>query len=216
MAAGSQRPRGAASNFDYWLRRCEAFRVDSPQGRVGFVEEVRYASRYDRPDVIAVRVGLLGRLLLILPVGEVAEILPREERIILHRSPRPTATERLQDWRERVQPGASRGGANSEVEAVAAGTKCIEAQREVEAVIERLRHRIGLRRGRGAEREMTPDVEASTEPSAEKPSAEEQAGEKPAAEETPAETAAEAVLAEEPAAEEPSVEEQRGGEQTTT
>jgi hypothetical protein len=220
MAAGPQRPRDAASNFDYWLRRCEGFRVDAPQGRVGFVEEVRYASRYDRPDVIAVRVGLLGRLLVIVPVGEVAEILPREERIILHRSPRPTATERLQDWRERVQPGPLRGGANTEVEAVAAGTKCIEAQREVGAVIERLRHRIGLGRGRGAEREMTPDVEASTEPSAEEPpaeepSAEEQA-EKPAAEATPAEAAAEAVRAEEPAAEEPPVEEQRGGEQTTT
>jgi hypothetical protein len=66
---------------------------------------VRYASRCDRPDLIAVRVGLLGRLLLIFPVGEVAEILPREERIILPRSPRPTATERLRDWRERVQPG---------------------------------------------------------------------------------------------------------------
>jgi hypothetical protein len=159
MAAGPQRPRDAASNFDYWLRRCEGFRVDAPQGRVGFVEEVRYASRLDRPDVIAVRVGLLARLLLIVPVGEVAEILPREERIVLHRSPR---------------------------------------------------------------QEMTPDVEASTEPSAEEPSAEEpsaeeQAGEKPAAEATPAEAAAEAVLAEEPEpAEEPPVEEQRGGEQTTT
>ena len=221
MAAGSQRPRGAASNFDYWLRRCEGFRVDAPQGRVGFVEEVRYASRCDRPDAIAVRVGLLGRLLLIIPVGEVAEILPREERILLHRSPRRTATERLRDWREAVQPGARRGGANSEVEAVAAGTKRIEAQREVEAVIERLRHRIGFRRGRGAEREMTPDVEASAEPSAEEPSAEEpsaeeQAGEKPAAEATPAETAAEAAPTGEPAAEEPPVEEQRGGEQTTT
>jgi hypothetical protein len=114
MAAGPQRPRDAASSFDYRLRRCEGFRVDSPQGRVGFVEEVRYASRCDRPDLIAVRVGLLGRLLLILPVEEVAEILPRAERIVLRRSPRPTATERLQDWRERVQPGARRGGANGE------------------------------------------------------------------------------------------------------
>jgi hypothetical protein len=216
MAAGPQRPRDAASNFDYWLRRCEGFRVDAPQGRVGFVEEVRYASRCDRPDAIAVRVGLLGRLLLIVPVGEIAEILPREERILLHRSPRRTATERLRDWREAVQPGALRGGANSEVEGVATGTKRIEAQREVEAVIERLRHRIGLRFGRGGEREMTPDVEASAEPSAEEPSAEEQAGEKPAAEATPAERAAEAVPAEEPAAEEPPVEEQSGGEQTTT
>jgi hypothetical protein len=61
-----------------WLpaHRPKGFRVDSPQGRVGFVEEVRYATRCDRPDVIAVRAGLLGRLLLILPVEEVAEILP--------------------------------------------------------------------------------------------------------------------------------------------
>jgi hypothetical protein len=214
MAAGPQRPRDAASNFDYWLRRCEGFRVDSPQGRVGFVEEVRYAPRCDRPDLIAVRVGLLGRLLLIVPVEEVAEILPSEERVVLHRSPRPTATERLRDWRERVQPGAPRGGANSEVEGVAAGTKRIEAQREVEVVIERLTHRIGLRLGRGGEREMTPDVEASAEPSAEEPSAEEQAGEEPAAEEAPAETTAEAPTAE-PAPEEPAASEQRGEEETT-
>jgi hypothetical protein len=53
MVAGPQRPNGAASNVDYWLRRCEGFHVDSPDGRVGFVEEVRYASRLDRPDVIA-------------------------------------------------------------------------------------------------------------------------------------------------------------------
>jgi hypothetical protein len=50
MAAGSQRPGGAASNFDHRLRRCRGFRVDSPHGRVGFVDEVRYASRFDRPD----------------------------------------------------------------------------------------------------------------------------------------------------------------------
>ncbi len=108
MAAGSQVPGGAASNFDHWLRRCEGFRVDSPQGRVGVVEEVRYASRFDRPDVIAVRAGRLGRLLLIVPVGEIAEILPNEERIVLRRSPRPTATERLQDVRGRGRPGARR------------------------------------------------------------------------------------------------------------
>jgi hypothetical protein len=97
MAAGPHRPRGGASDLDYWLRRCEGFRVDSPQGRVGFVEEVRYATRCDRPDLIAVRAGLLGRRLLILPVAEVAEILPGEELLVLHRSPRPTATERPQN-----------------------------------------------------------------------------------------------------------------------
>jgi hypothetical protein len=106
MATSSQRPRGAASNVDCWLRRCEGFRVDSPQGPVGFVEEVRHASRLDRPDVIAVRAGFLGRLLVTVPVGEIAEILPRDELIVLHRSPRLIATERSQNGREPVQPWA--------------------------------------------------------------------------------------------------------------
>jgi hypothetical protein len=209
MAAGPQRLSGAASNGDYWLRRCEGFRVDSPDGRVGFVEEVRYASRLDRPDVIAVRVGLLARLLLIVPVGEIAEILPREERIVLHRSPRPTATERLQPGREGSQPGGRRKAANREVEGAAAGAKRFDVQKEVEAVIERLRRRIAFRLGKGGEREMTPDVEASAEPSAEEPSTEEpsaaeQAEEEPAAEEEAAvEAAGEAGPVEEPAAEEP-------------
>jgi hypothetical protein len=203
MAAGPQRPRDAASDFDYWLRRCEGFRVDSPQGRVGFVEEVRYASRCDRPDLIAVRVGLLGRLLLIVPVGEVEEILPSEERIVLHRSPRPTATERARGLRRLVEVGGAGRAVNSEVHGVAAGaTRAV--QREAKAVIKRVTRRIGLRLGRGGEGEMTSDVEPSVEPSAEGAPAEEQATEVPAAEEAPAE----AVRAEEPATEEPTGEEQ--------
>jgi hypothetical protein len=181
---------------------------------------VRYASRLDRPDVIVVRVGLLARLLLIVPVGEIAEILPGDGRIVLHRSPRPTPKERLQNRRERVQPGGGRRAPNSEVAGVSAGAMHIKARKEVEAVIERLMRRIGLRFGKGGEREMTPDVEASAEPSAEEPSteessAEERPEEEPAAEEAPAEAAAEAVPAEEPAAEEPPVEEQTTEEQTT-
>jgi hypothetical protein len=136
MVAGPQRPRGAASNFDYWLRRCEGFRVDAPQGRVGFVEEVRYASRCDRPDVIAVRAGFLGRLLLIVPVGEVAEILPGKELVVLRSSPRLAATER-RDLRERSQPRGRRGAGSGEVDEVEAGAKGDEAQQEVEAVTER-------------------------------------------------------------------------------
>jgi hypothetical protein len=177
---------------------------------------VRYASRLDRPDVVAVRAGLLARLLLIVPVGEVAEILPRDELIFLHRSPRPTATERLQDRRERVPSGTrrqspkQRGGRRA-----GAGAMRIEARKEVEAVFERLMRRIGLRSARGGEQEMTPDVEASAEPSAEEPSPEESSAkeqpEEPAAEEAPAEAASEAV----PAAEEPPVEDQTSEEQTT-
>jgi hypothetical protein len=109
-------------------------------------------------------------------------------------------------------PGA---GTTREVEGVPAGAKRIATQREVKAVIKRLTRLIGLRLGRGGEREMTttttttttaPDVEASAEPRAEKPPAEEQAEER-AAEEAPAEEAAEAAPAEEPAAEAPPAEE---------
>jgi hypothetical protein len=103
MACGRPRPSGTASDVGYWLRRCDGFRVDSPEGRVGVVEEVRYASRCDRPDAIAVRAGLLGRLLLVVPVAEVAWILPAREQVVLHRSPRATATERTQDLRGRIQ-----------------------------------------------------------------------------------------------------------------
>ena len=113
MAAGSRVSERAASNFGDWLRRCERFRVDSPLGRVGFVADVRYGSRGDRPGLIAVRGGLLGRLLLIVPVGEIADILPGEERIVLHCSPRPAAPERLQDWRGQIQPGGRRRAATA-------------------------------------------------------------------------------------------------------
>jgi hypothetical protein len=208
MTGGPHLPRGGVSDLDYWLRRCEGFRVDSPQGRVGFVEEVRYATRCDRPDVIAVRAGLLGRLLLILPVGEVAEILPREELVVLHRSPRPSATEPSHNRRRHIQPGGPGGAPTAEVESVGAGTKRIEVQPEVVAVINRLKRRISLRSRRGGEEEMRPDVEESAEPSAEEPPAEERAGDEPAAEEAPSEEAAEAAPAEDPAAEEPPAEEQ--------
>jgi hypothetical protein len=68
---------------DYWLARCEGFRVESPDGRIGIVDHVRFADRIDRPEWLAVRAGLFGRRLVEVPVGEVAEIIPRETRIVL-------------------------------------------------------------------------------------------------------------------------------------
>jgi hypothetical protein len=160
--------------------------------------------------------GRFGRLLLIIPVGEVAEILPEERVVVLHRSPRPTGTERRQDLREPLQPGGPRGAGKREAKGVGARAKHIEAQREVEAVIERLKHLIGLRRRKGGQREVTPDVEEPAEPSAEEPSAEEQAGEEAAAEEAPVEEAAEGLPAEGPTAGEPTAEEPPAEEQTTS
>jgi hypothetical protein len=217
MACGRPRPSGAATDADYWLRRCEGFRVDSPEGRVGFVKEVRYASRCDRPDAIAVRAGLLGRLLLIVPVAEVAWILPGSEQVVLHRSPRPTATERLENSPDQLQPGRRRKASRSSSEP---RPNALKAQREVEAVITRLTRRVARTIGRGGEEEVTPDFEESAEPSAEEPSAEEpaaaeQAGEEVAAEEVPAEAAAETVPGEELAPEEAAAEEAPAEEKTT-
>ena len=68
---------------DYWLSHCEGFRVDTAHGRLGFVEEVRGGDdRYG--DVLAVRVGLLGRRIVLVPATEVDAIVPRAERIWLH------------------------------------------------------------------------------------------------------------------------------------
>jgi hypothetical protein len=128
--------------------------------------------------MIAVRTGLFGRLLILVPVREIARVVSGEQRIVLSHALRPT------------------------------GLKRLDAHREVEAVINRLRQLIGPRLKRGGGREMTPEEEVSAEPSAEEPSAEERAGEEPATSEALAEEATEAASAEEPAAEEARAEEE--------
>ena len=78
--------RTPAFDLDYRLCRCEGFRVDSPRGCEGVVQEVHFCSRVDRPDALAVRTRLRRRLVLI-PVDEVAEIFLRDERVVLRRAP---------------------------------------------------------------------------------------------------------------------------------
>jgi hypothetical protein len=218
MAAGPQRPSGAATNFDYWLGRCQGFRVDSPHRRVGVVEEVRYASRCDRRDVIAVRPRRLHGLLFIVPVEEVAEIFPGRELVVLHPSPRPTAAGQLQGLPDRVQSGGRRRTRRPKTSKPK--PRASKAQQEVEAVITRLLRRVDLRLRKGGEKEVTPDVEESAESSAEEPSAQEPAAEEQPEEETPAaevpaEGAVEAVPGEQPAPEEATTEETPGEEHTT-
>jgi hypothetical protein len=72
------------TSFDHWLCRCQGFRVSSPAGPVGVVEELRFLSRVDRPDALAARAG---RRLLIVPVEEVADLIPGEQRIVLRSAP---------------------------------------------------------------------------------------------------------------------------------
>ena len=41
----------------YWLSTCEGFRVESNDGRVGIVEEIRFSPN-GQPEALAVRTGL--------------------------------------------------------------------------------------------------------------------------------------------------------------
>jgi len=57
-------PRPLSWDHDYWLCRCEGFRVDAPTGSLGLVEAVRFGARLDRPDELLVRgasAATLGR-----------------------------------------------------------------------------------------------------------------------------------------------------------
>ena len=77
----------APSNLDLWLAPCEGFRVDSPEGHIGTLEEVFYGG--DRPRLLAVRVGRLGRRLELFPVEDIAEVRFEHKRVLLRRWARP-------------------------------------------------------------------------------------------------------------------------------
>lgn len=67
----------------YWLRHCHGFRVDIPRRRLGIVEDVLYGAEHDRPSALAVRGGLFGRRLELVPVEDVDTVDPRRKRVAL-------------------------------------------------------------------------------------------------------------------------------------
>jgi hypothetical protein len=66
----------------YWLRTCQGFRVDSDNGRIGVVEEVRF-SPGKKPQALAVRTGLFRTRVEIVPVSDVERVIPRKKRVLL-------------------------------------------------------------------------------------------------------------------------------------
>lgn len=66
----------------YWLSTCEGFAVDSNDGRVGIVEEVRLSPSRE-PLALAVRTGLFRLRLLVVSVEDVQEVVPRKKRVVL-------------------------------------------------------------------------------------------------------------------------------------
>jgi hypothetical protein len=89
----------APSDLQSWLSPCEGFRVESPEGHLGTLEDVFYSG--DRPRLLAVRVGRLGRRLELYPVEEITEVRFEQKRVLLRKWPR--ALERRAATREASQ-----------------------------------------------------------------------------------------------------------------
>jgi len=90
----SQDPDVASSSE---LALCAGFRVESSDGYVGVVRELRYApsTRWDCPSELAVYAGRLMERLLIISSAEVEGVSLADRRVVLRSSPRVTATERV-------------------------------------------------------------------------------------------------------------------------
>lgn len=86
IARGEVEDPHAPVSDGYWLRHCHGFRVDSPRGRVGIVEDVLYGAAHDRPSALALRGGLFGQRLELVPIEEVDTIDPRRKRVALRPS----------------------------------------------------------------------------------------------------------------------------------
>ncbi|MGE5151081.1 MAG: hypothetical protein ACM3II_13240 [Rhodospirillaceae bacterium] len=72
------------------MRSCHGFRVFDVKGRLGVVEEVIYGSySSEMPETLLVRAGLFGRRQVRVAVEDVAEVIPRQTRIVLSSSRRP-------------------------------------------------------------------------------------------------------------------------------
>jgi hypothetical protein len=82
------------------LPRCIGFRVETSHGALGIVEEVR-ANR--EGGELVVRAGRQGTRLLILPTNAVANVLPTEHRVFLHRGFNVIGSEELS---ARARPAA--------------------------------------------------------------------------------------------------------------
>jgi hypothetical protein len=75
-------PRDSAYGREYWLHRCEGFRVESAGREIGRVRGLRFRGSLE-PELLEVRSGLFGRRVLLIPVERVSEVVPKEKRVLL-------------------------------------------------------------------------------------------------------------------------------------
>jgi hypothetical protein len=65
-----------------WLAGCEGYRVDTPGGRLGFVDEIR-RDPAGRPVELVVRAGMLGTHRLDVPVDEITAVVPSRKTVVV-------------------------------------------------------------------------------------------------------------------------------------
>ena len=111
-------PRDASFDRNYWLCRCEGFRVEAGERVLGIVTELRYRRFHDLPDELVVVGGLLGVRTTLVAVEDVLEVLPRQLRLRVRAAPeRPSMLahllariHQLVDRGARDPAGSSGGG----------------------------------------------------------------------------------------------------------
>lgn len=73
-------PRNGGSVLDARLRLAVGYRVDAPEGQLGFVQGVPHAGRPRRPLVLVVSDGKTVRFV---SLRRVAAVSPHERRVVL-------------------------------------------------------------------------------------------------------------------------------------
>lgn len=68
---------------EYWLQHCEGFRIRTPSGYEGFVEEVMLDRRRGRPERLSAR---CHRRLVDIEAADVDLVLPESETLVLRRA----------------------------------------------------------------------------------------------------------------------------------
>jgi hypothetical protein len=82
----SSLPQPAERDGD-WLAGSRGFQVDSPHGPFGVVDDVRYDQASGRPDALVVRAGRFGVHRFVVPVDEIAGVLPSKRLVVLQELP---------------------------------------------------------------------------------------------------------------------------------
>lgn len=89
---------------EYLLRHCERYRVDTADGRVGYVDEVILAPDESEPVALLVR-GSAG--VVVVSIDQIREFSPRAEQIVVDLSSHGEITDALAPDRNDAVPASA-------------------------------------------------------------------------------------------------------------